>query len=102
MTADVREMLRSKRDEMPQWEVSNDGRVVGWVRSLRIGHSSVTFYEAIGIDPSGERVSLECSGDRDERILVVVAFGEDPEPWRGIHWHPRSAVPSSHPTEASP
>ena len=80
MAVTVREILRAKRDDMPRWEVSSEGRVVGWVRSLRIGHSSVRFYEAIGIDPRGEQGSLECGGDRDERVRVVVAFHEHRSP----------------------
>ena len=87
----MRRMLPSKRDELPRWELTRDGRIIGWVRSLRIGHSTPMFYEAIGVDPAGERVSLECSGDRDERIAQVAAFDVDPEPWRGVHWHPRQS-----------
>jgi hypothetical protein len=86
----VREMIRTRRDEMPRWEVSVDGCVVGWVRAHRIGRGFTTFYEAMGIDPEGDHIDLENSTDRDERVRIVVAFHEDPEPWRGIHWHPRS------------
>lgn len=89
MGVTVREMIRTRRNEDQRWEVSVDGRVVGWVRAHKIGRSSSTFYEAKGIDPSGRVIDLENSTDRDERIRVVVAFHDDPEPWRGIHWHPR-------------
>lgn len=82
-------MIRTRRSEMPRWEASGDGRVIGWVKAHWIGHASATFYKAYGIDPSGEVVNLENSTDRDERVRVVVGFNEDPEPWRGMHWHLR-------------
>lgn len=88
MAVIVREMIRTRRSEMPRWEVSQDGHVIGWVEAHRIGNASATFYKAWGIGPSGEVVNLENSTDRDERVRVVVAFHENPEPWRGVHWHP--------------
>lgn len=85
----VREMIRARRNEDVRWEISDDsGRVVGWVVQHRIGRASRWFYRAVGIDPEGNRVDLENSGDREERIALVLAFSRDPDPWRGIHWHP--------------
>lgn len=89
MAVTIREMIRTREREMPRWEVSIDGRVIGWVRALRIAGANLTFYEATGIDPDGASVVLECSSDREERIARVIVFDEDPEPWRGVHWHPR-------------
>ena len=48
-----------------------------------------TSYEATGIDSDGHHIDPENSTDRDERIGVGVVFYKDPEPWRGVHWHPR-------------
>lgn len=89
MPVTVREMRRTRLRELPRWEVSVDTRVVGWVQAHMIGRSSVVFYKATGIDPEGRPIDLENSANLDERVEVVVAFHRDPEPWRGIHWHPR-------------
>jgi len=84
MTVAVREMHRTRMFDHPQWEISVVGRVVGWVRVHKIARSSVMFYEATGIDPDGNHVILESSGDREQRIETVVAFDRDPEPWRNM------------------
>ena len=83
----VREMLPSSRHAQPEFEVSFDGRVIGYVRSRR--YRSITFYEGIGVhNVTGEQVGLELSTDREERVQTVLKFWLDPTsckqhlPWR--------------------
>ena len=83
----VRELLPSTRHAQPEWEVSFDRQVIGYVRSRR--HRAITFYEAIGIhNLTGEQVGLGVNTDREERVQVVLRFWLDPTsckqhlPWR--------------------
>jgi len=83
----VREMLPATRHALPEWEVSFDRQVIGYVRSR--GYRAITFYEAIGVhNVTGEQISLESSTDREERVQVVLRFWLDPTackqhlPWR--------------------
>lgn len=78
--AQVRLMIPVRRNDPPEWEISLDGHVIGWVRQWRPSTSSRPFYRAIGIDPdTGQRVNLENSADRDERIQTVHDFHDHPE-----------------------
>ena len=84
---DVRRMIPKRLDDLPEWEVSRDGRIIGWVRQKRVGRSVSTFFEAIGIHPvTGERVRLELSTDFDERVAAISQLQDDPEATRGVHW----------------
>jgi hypothetical protein len=70
-------MRPATRHSLPEWEVSFDRQVIGYVRERH--HKSIIFYEAIGIHPTtGDRVSLELSTEREERIEVVLGFWRDP------------------------
>lgn len=86
---DERLIHPTRRNERPSWEISVDGRVVGWVHEHMIGRSSTVFYKAIGIAPGGAHINLENSPDRRLQVATVVAFDLDPDLWKGIHWHPR-------------
>ena len=87
----IREVLPQRRFQRPLWELLDErGRLVGWVREHVIRGSSSVFYKAIGVHPgTGEHVTLESSTDRQERIDCILRFVADPEPFRGVHWHPR-------------
>lgn len=75
----LREMIPTKRNASPEWEVSLHGTVIGWVRQESVGRSSRPFFRAIGIhQPSGELVNLELSTDREERVETVCQFWLDP------------------------
>jgi hypothetical protein len=77
---DVRLMNPLRRTSLPRWEISLDGLVIGWVEQVKIGHSSVLFFRALGVHPTtGRVVNLENSSDRDERIRVVRTFHSYPE-----------------------
>lgn len=84
---DIRTLLPRCERDLPEWEVSRDGVVIGWVRQKRIGRAASVFYEAIGVNPiSGERVNLEVSADFDERVQKIMQLRDNPEATRGIHW----------------
>lgn len=73
-------MIPSRRNALPEWEISLDQHVIGWVQEWRPSTSSRPFYRAIGIDPdTGKRVNLESSTGFDERILTVREFHDHPE-----------------------
>ena len=77
---EIRLMIPTRRNGLPGWEISRDGHVIGWVRQWSASTSSRPFYRAIGIDPeNGNRVNLENSGDREERIHAVHEFQDHPE-----------------------
>jgi hypothetical protein len=83
----VRKMMPRRERDLPEWEVSIDGSVVGWIRQHKIGRAISTFYNATAIyPPTGQLVNLENSIDFDERLAVIVAFVEDPERFRGVHF----------------
>lgn len=73
-------MIPSRSNGLPEWEISRNGQVIGWVQQWHPSTSSRPFYRGIGIDPkNGNRVNLESSGDRDERIRAVHEFHDHPE-----------------------
>ena len=77
---EIRLMIPSRRNDLPEWEINRNGQVIGWVRQWSASTSSRPFYCAIGIDPkNGNRVNLESSGDRDERIRAVHEVHDHPE-----------------------
>lgn len=89
---EIRLMIPARRHDLPEWEISRDHQVIGWVREWHASTSSRPFYSAIGIDPdNGNRVNLESSGDRDERIQAVHEFHDHPEasPHRRLRFIPR-------------
>ena len=77
----VRRMLPATRrpTEPPRWEVSTDGRVIGWIDRHRIGGASANFYFATGVHPAtGTHYRLESSTDFVERVDVLQLFDIDP------------------------
>jgi hypothetical protein len=71
----VRLVSPERRTSLPKWEISLGATVIGWVEGVKIGHSSVPFYRALGVHPTtGKVVNLENSSDRDERIRAVRVF----------------------------
>lgn len=77
---EIRLMIPARRNDLPEWEISLDHQVIGWVREWHASTSSQPFYRAIGIDPENtNRVNLESSGDRNERIQTVHEFHDHPE-----------------------
>jgi hypothetical protein len=87
----VRLMLPRKRRDNPEWEITIDDQVVGWVAERHIGPKSrVLFYEAHALHPeTGELYSLNLSTDREERIQAVVAFHGNPRSHNGHRVAPR-------------
>ena len=78
--AEIRLMIPARRNDPLEWEISRDHQVIGWVREWHASTGSRPFYRAIGIDPeNGNRVNLDSSGDRDERIRAVHEFHDHPE-----------------------
>ncbi len=86
---DVRELRPAKGDRFPRWSVTLGSVVIGHVQAHRIGRSSVVFYRAEVVAPDGQHVDLESHPTRENRVAVLIAFHEDPEVFRGLHWHPR-------------
>jgi hypothetical protein len=77
---EIRLMIPARRNNSPEWEISRDHQVIGWVREWHASTSSRPFYRAIGIDPdNGNKVNLENSCDRDERIQALQEFHDHPE-----------------------
>ena len=87
----LKERVSTRRFQKPLWDVYDGRTLLGYVRQHTIGHSSSMFYKAVAIHPTtGEYVTLESSTDRDERVAKILHFRENPEAYRGIHWHPRA------------
>jgi len=79
MTA-ARLMIPARKTDLPEWEISLNDQVIGWVQEWHASTSSRPFYRAIGVDPdNGHRVNLESSTDRAERITAVQDFHNHPE-----------------------
>ncbi|MCU1524840.1 MAG: hypothetical protein JWO18_1734 [Microbacteriaceae bacterium] len=77
---DLRQLAPATRFELPVWELTHDGQVIGWVCEKVIAHCTSHFFHSIGIDPDTDRViDLEMSTDFDERVLSVRAFHIHPE-----------------------
>jgi hypothetical protein len=70
------------------WEVSIDGRVIGWLKEQMIGKSSVIFLRAMGVyKVTGQQVDLQNSSDFRESLEKLIQFDQDPESFRGVHLH---------------
>jgi hypothetical protein len=68
-----------RRSERPRWEVSAQGRVIGWVDENVIGGSSAVFYFVTAIHPeNGREYRLENSTDFHDRVEVIRRFDLDP------------------------
>lgn len=68
-----------RASEAPRWELSIEGRVIGWVEERRLRAATASFYFAIGIEQrSGEQFRLEGSTDFADRVAVVRRFDIDP------------------------
>lgn len=80
--------LANKSDHAQRWEVNYDGEVIGWFLAHRIGQAKNTFFEAVGIAPDGESVVLDSHTVFENRVAVVLELHDDPERYRGVHWHP--------------
>ena len=49
-------MIPARRNDLPEWEISLDNRMIGWVREWHATTSPYQFYRAIGIDPATDDV----------------------------------------------
>jgi hypothetical protein len=75
----VRLALPESRHSLPEWEVRLGGRLIGLVCERQLHNTAHPFFEAVGIHPiTGEKVRLELSTDRNERIDAVRRFWIDP------------------------
>lgn len=70
-----------RRHDPPSWEVTDaSGAVVGWVEERHLGSGAKTFYALTGVHPAtGERIELQLSTDREERIQKLQDFLSDPD-----------------------
>jgi len=84
----LRLMIPARRHDPPTWEVTVDGRVIGWLTQRTLGNSSSIFIHAVGVyKPNGKRIDLEYSTDFRERLEKLIEFDQDPERFRGLHLH---------------
>jgi hypothetical protein len=70
-----------RRHDPPEWEVSDDsGAVVGWIEERHLPTAGRPFFALAGVHPvTGERIELQLSADRDERLRVLARFLVDPD-----------------------
>lgn len=80
--------LSSRRlRDLPKWEISRDGQVIGTIRAETIGNARSMFYHAFGRHPgTGAIVNLELSTDFEEVVHVIVRLQDAPAETYGIHW----------------
>jgi len=84
----LRALPSHRQQDRPVWEVSIDGRVIGWLREQMIGKSSVVFISAMGVYKlTGQRVDLQNSSDFRRSLEKLIQFDQDPESFRGVHLH---------------
>ena len=83
-------MLPKRQRDRPEWEVSVDGQVIGWITQWQATTSRTLFYRATAIHPAnGRQVSLESSPDFDNRVRVIEGFHLDTATGRA-HYRERS------------
>lgn len=89
MIDDIRLLLpKAARDRHREWQVQRDREVIGWVREVFLGRHQNTFYDAVGIHPvDGTEVRIGAHTELEEAADLVSAMHDDPEQFRGIHWH---------------
>jgi hypothetical protein len=76
----VRKMLPARRNELPVFEISLDGDVIGLVAQTALRGAVNVFYRAWGIYPeTTRRIDLQLSIDRDQQIETVRRFHENPQ-----------------------
>ena len=94
--ADVRKMLPRKRRDLPEWEVSDGGQVLGWIKEWHATTTRTVFYRATAIHPTnGRHVGLESSPDFENRVQVIVDFHNDPATGRAHYRElPRTTPPA--------
>lgn len=72
-------MLPARRNELPRFEISLDGTVIGWVAQTALRGAVNPFYRAIGIYPAmGREIDLQLDTSFDGRVQVVRRFHERP------------------------
>ena len=80
----VRLLAPARASALPEWEVSLDGEVIGWIEEYRRRGMRGSMFRAHGLHPlTGKTWYLNASPDRDERVLAVVKFHREPASSRG-------------------
>lgn len=75
---DARQLHPRTRTAPAEWELTDGGNVIGWIRA-RPRSRSGTFYVAFGVHPeTGEVHHLELSADFADRVRTVEKFRADP------------------------
>lgn len=76
----VRQMLPSRRGELPVFEISLDGEVIGFVHETRLRGAVNPFYRAWGIYPgTTRRIDLQLATGFDMQVDVVRRFHSYPQ-----------------------
>jgi len=84
----LRVMVPKRRQDRPVWEISIDGRTIGWLAEHQVGRSTVTFYNATGIyRQDGRTVDLQNDSNFRHQLEMLIEFDQDPERFRGVHLH---------------
>lgn len=86
----TRRAVPHRHTDLPEWEVYDGDRLVGWIIEKHLGgkSSSSVFYNAVAVHPdTGARFDLENSTDFDERLRVIAAFRADP--MTSVHYRDR-------------
>jgi hypothetical protein len=75
----LRTLIPARHQRWPAWELTLGDQVIGWIFEIHIRGTVNPFFRAVGVHrPTGVRIELERSTDRQERIDTVVAFWADP------------------------
>ena len=105
--AEFRKMLPRRQRDLPEWEVSTDGQVIGWVSEWHATTTRTIFYRSTAVHPvNGKHVGLESSPDFENRVQAIVDFNADPATgkahYRELPKTTPPAPPSSSPEPTSP
>ncbi len=77
---EIRKMLPSRRGELPAFEISLDGQVIGRVHQTALRGAVNAFFRAVGVFPGTTRkVDLQLNTDLQDRVDTVVRFHDYPQ-----------------------
>lgn len=97
----VRRMLPAKRNDPPEWEISVDGVVIGWIVQWKPPRGRTVFYRATVIHPgNGKLVGLESDPDFDNRVHVIEEFHRDPATGRAHYREISRTTPPARPSSS--
>jgi hypothetical protein len=77
----VRKMWPKRRFDLPEWELSRDGKIVGYLKQWRASRGGVVFFNLTAFHPeTGKALDMGSDTKFDARVAKLDSFLADPMP----------------------